>query len=133
METTVTAILQQLGDLFHTFHELFIWMVQLGGDEFRGRVKKIYFLVAAIPCNMRRQLRNYETTRQIFELHGFGLSLLSIDCVNVSTANGNLRINWSSEKILSEPDMKVWDDSLRRVVSGLRYAESEVSLRKTSR
>ena len=99
METTVTAVLQQLGELFHTFHELFIWMDQLGGDEFRGRVKKIYFLVAAIPCNMRRQLGNYETTRQIFEFHGFGLSLLSIDCVNVSTANGNLRINWSSEKI----------------------------------
>ena len=42
-DATVMTALKLIGDLFHSYHDLFLWLIVLGGDKFKKRVKKSTF------------------------------------------------------------------------------------------
>ena len=114
--------LKLIGDLFHSYHDLFLWLIVLGGDKFKKRVKKVYFLIEAMPSSMKNHLGDHDVTRQILELHGFGLSLLMIDCVKIPSELGNLRVDWINDAHLSETCIREWEESLRYIVLGIKCA-----------
>ena len=114
--------LKLIGDLFHSYHDLFLWLIVLGGDKFKKRVKKVYFLIEAMPSSMRDRLGDHEVTKQILELHGFGQSLVTIDCAKIVPDVSNLHVDWDNTVQLPETRLREWEDSLRCVMAGLRYA-----------
>ena len=114
--------LKLIGDLFRFRHDLFIRLALLCGDKFKNRVKKVYLMIEAMPSFMRDRLGDHDMTRQILELHGFGLSLLTIDCVKIPSELGGLRVNWINDKHLSETYIRGWEESLHCIVTGVKCA-----------
>ena len=114
--------LQLIGDLFRSRHDLFIRLAVLCGDKFKNRVKKVYLMIEAMPSSMKNRLGDHDVTRQILELHGFGLSLLTIDCVKIPSELGKLRVDWNNDAHLSETYVREWEESLRCIVLGIKCA-----------
>ena len=114
--------LRLIGDLFRFRHDLFIRLAVLCGDKFKNRVKKVYLMIEAMPSSMKNRLGDHDVTRQILELHGFGLSLLMIDCVKIPFELGDLRVNWVNDVHLSETYLREWEESLRCIVTGIKCA-----------
>ena len=115
--------LRLIGDLFRFHHDLFVSLALLCGDKFKNRVKKVYLMIEAMPSFMRDRLGDHDMTRQILELHGFGLSLLTVDCVKIPSELGKLRVDWNNDAHLSETCIGQWEESLRCTVLGIKCAE----------
>ena len=114
--------LQLIGDLLRSRHDLFIRLAVLCGDKFKDRVKKVYLMIEAMPSSLKNHLGDHDVTRQILELHGFGLSLLMIDCVKIPSELGKLRVDWNNDAHLSETCIREWEESLRCIVLGIKCA-----------
>ena len=77
-------------------------------------------MLDAMLAFMRDFLGDHEVTKQILELHGFGQSLVTIDCAKIVPDVSNLHVDWDDTVQL--PETRLREDSLRCVVAGLRYA-----------
>ena len=79
-------------------------------------------MIEAMPSSLKNHLGDHDVTRQILELHGFGLSLLMIDCVKIPSELGKLRVDWNNDAHLSEICIREWEKSLRCIVLGIKCA-----------
>ena len=91
-----------------------MWMVLFDGDGLKSRAKRVHLLIEATPAGYSK------ATRQILELHGFGLGLLTVDCAEICMDKNELKVDWLVERHLSDEHIMAWDESLYNVVSGLR-------------
>ena len=123
IDSTVSTAIQRLGELFYSFHRLFLLMILLDDEEFKKRLKRVYLMIAESSPD-RYRLGNHEATRQILEFHGFGLSLLTTDCVRLRLQNSRLKIGWSIDMRLPEDHVRELGKSLRLVLSGLKYVDA---------
>ena len=120
MDTTVAVAVQRIGETFCSFHDLFIWMDFLGGDDFKTQVRDIHFRIDTIPSSREYQ-RGIQATRDILELHSSGLSLLKY--AKPYQQSNALNFDWNGAVNLSKEHLREWEESLRLIVSGLRYVE----------
>ena len=109
--------IEKLGDLFRLFPDLLVWMVMLDSDGIKARVKRVGFMIDSTPS-----AGFSDATRQILELHGFGLGLLMTEYARFSTDSDELSVEWLPEQRISDDSIIKWDATLYRIVSGLRYA-----------
>ena len=90
-------------------------------------------MIDAMPSSMRDRLGDQEITKQILELHGFGQSLVTIDCAKIVPDVSNLHVDWDDKVQLPETRLREWEDSLRCVVAGLRYERQSTCARNAKR
>ena len=102
--------IEKLGDLFRLFPDLLVWMVMLDCNGIKECVGSTPFAGFS------------DATRQILELHGFGLSLLMTEYTRFSTDSDELIVEWLPEQRMSDDSIIEWDATLDKIVSGLRYA-----------
>ena len=115
----MTAI-QRLGETFRSYHDLYIWMILIGGDEFKSRVKKLQAILQTLPSSEKSKLRAYDVTSGIFELHARGLSLVMVEYARLHVDGATVKVNWSCVGELSEDYEEEWAESLDFIVSGIR-------------
>ena len=115
----MTAI-QRLGETFRSYHDLYIWMVLIGGEEFKIRVKTLQAILQTLHSSDKSKLRAYDVTGRIFELHARGLSLVMVKHARLHVDGASIKVNWSCVGELSEDYEEEWAESLDFIVSGIR-------------
>ena len=107
-QSTVTAAVQRIGDLFGSIYELFLRVFLLHREEFNSRIVAVLYSLLAIPLPNKVLRSTYERARQILEAHVYGQELLTImDCARVYQDGDRFKIDWESVGLLSEAGISV--------------------------
>ena len=77
MNTTVATAVQRVGDLFAATLNFYSWVVLFCGDEFKRQLAAVQFSILATPSAAVELRRSYDHTRRIFEVHAYGIAMLS--------------------------------------------------------
>ena len=132
-EATVTAAIHQIGDLFSSEPDIYLWMFLLRGDKFKARMRTVQSSTCVTSSSAKAHPSIYERTGQVLEVHAYGLELVTVlNRAKLYWGGDRFRIDWENVDLLSEEHVKEWGSIVRHITSNLRFVSSLEHFRASS-